>query len=85
MIHNFPETKFTKNTENGQIRHVLTEAEEVKEEFYRQNRDDEALWDELADLFHSLETLSRINPKKWESAILRVFAKNIAREYYRIE
>jgi hypothetical protein len=77
MNFNFPDTKFVKeNTCGDQIKHILSEADEV-----RKAKGDH-LWDELMDLSHSLETLFRMQPKVSEAARLRVIEKNEARGYY---
>lgn len=90
MNHNFPETKFVKEDYTyGQIKHILSEADEVRELFdhHREGsitseKNAMGIFDEIADLMHSCESLCRMLPKEMEDARQRVIQKNRDRGYY---
>lgn len=89
MNYNFPKTIFADtNTWVQQVEHLLSEADEVAVEFKKwkreapDKRDMRPLFDEIADLLHSIDTMGQINQKAMNLAMVRVIKKNKERGYY---
>ena len=87
VIYNFPATIFSSsNSIHNQLCHVISEADEIR----RAIADDEGterIDEEVADLFHSLETLLRIMQRDLgteyvEKLFAKIKKKNQARGYY---
>lgn len=90
MHFNFPETIFVeKNSSADQIKHVLSEAKEVKAEIDRAGGNMSNVDLEMMDLLHSCETYFRmrtagLGAKYVRGLIDQVQEKNAARHYYRV-
>ena len=77
----FPETIFSKNTIDDQIKHLVSESVEFLHEYFNGN-DFEKLIDEATDFCHSFSTLSDINNDICLESMKRVIEKNKKRGYY---
>lgn len=83
MKYNFPPVKFVKDHNiPKQLRHVLSEADELYQELHRTQINHDHVWDELCDLLHSIETLIRLDEKSYKDAYIRTIRKNKNRGYY---
>jgi len=79
MKYNFPATRFVGGPLSKQVEHFISEVNEIRNEpMYS-----DAWWDEVADLKHSLETLTRGHEEEMKAAMMRVIHKNTTRGYYR--
>lgn len=83
MVHNFPKTKFVdEGSKRTQIEHIFSEVQEIKDELKQPRPDRFKLDEELVDLFHSLETLFRMDEQRYDEAMRNVIRKNRDRDYY---
>ena len=87
ITYNFPRTTYvTSNSVQEQLRHVLSEMDEVQRAIDG-NEGPERVDEELVDVFHSLETLFRrmqidLGDEYVEELFQQVEEKNQARGYY---
>jgi len=84
MYYNFPETKFVKeNKPSDQVRHIVSEMKEIQDELNKTPLQMTRVYEEIVDLYHSIETLFRmLNGKVLNETVSKVRHKNQVRAYY---